>query len=55
MKVIVIGGGKVGAYIANLLLSSNCSVKVIENRSRVLAAKKGDSRRDYCLWKRNRS
>lgn len=37
MKVIVIGGGKVGAYIANLLLSSNCSVKVIENRSRVLA------------------
>lgn len=36
MKVIIVGGGKVGAYIANLLLSSNCSVKVIENREKVL-------------------
>lgn len=36
MKVIIIGGGKVGAYIANLLLNNNCSVKVIENRENVL-------------------
>lgn len=36
MKVIVIGGGKVGAYIAKLLLDNNCSVKVIENRKNVL-------------------
>ena len=31
MKVIIIGGGQVGAYIANLLLKNDCSVKVIEN------------------------
>lgn len=37
MKVIIIGGGKVGAYIANLLLNNNCSVKVIENRPEVYA------------------
>jgi len=36
MKVIIIGGGQVGAYIANLLLSNNYSVKVIENRDVVL-------------------
>lgn len=36
MKVIIIGGGKVGAYIAKLLLENNCSVKVIENRQNVL-------------------
>lgn len=35
MKVVVIGGGKVGAYITNLLLNNNCSVKVIENRKNV--------------------
>ena len=36
MKVIIIGGGQVGTYIANLLLGNNCSVKVIENRENVL-------------------
>lgn len=36
MNVIIIGGGKVGAYIANLLLNNNCSVKVIEHRENVL-------------------
>jgi trk system potassium uptake protein len=36
MKVIIVGGGKVGAYIAKLLLDNNCSVKVIENRENVL-------------------
>ena len=36
MKVIVIGGGQVGAYIADLLLKSDCLVKVIENRENVL-------------------
>lgn len=35
MKVIIIGGGQVGAYLANLLLNNNCSVKVIENRETV--------------------
>ena len=42
MKVIIIGGGKVGAYIANLLLSNKCSVKVIENRTNVLDKLKKD-------------
>lgn len=32
MNVIIIGGGKVGAYIAKMLLGNNCSVKLIENR-----------------------
>lgn len=32
MYVIVVGGGKVGAYLANLLLSSGERVKVIEER-----------------------
>ena len=36
MKVIIIGGGQVGAYIAKLLLNDNCSVKVIENREIVV-------------------
>lgn len=37
MKVIIIGGGNVGVYIAKLLLDNNCSVKMIENRKNVLA------------------
>lgn len=36
MNVIIIGGGYVGSYIANILLKSHCSVKVIENREKVL-------------------
>jgi len=35
MKVIIIGGGQVGAHIASLLLNNNCTVKVIENRENV--------------------
>lgn len=42
MKVIIIGGGQVGAYIAKLLLKNHCSVKVIENRSNVFAKIKQD-------------
>jgi len=33
MNVIIVGGGQVGTYIANILLKNNCSVKVIENRN----------------------
>jgi trk system potassium uptake protein TrkA len=36
MKVIIVGGGQVGAYIADLLLKNKFSVKVIENRENVL-------------------
>lgn len=35
MKVIIIGGGKVGVYIAKLLLGNNHSVKLIENRDSI--------------------
>ena len=36
MNVVIIGGGQVGAYIANLLLESKHHVMVIENREAVL-------------------
>lgn len=36
MKVIIIGGGQVGEYIADLLINNNCSVRVIENREAVV-------------------
>lgn len=42
MKVIIIGGGQTGAYIAKLLLSNNISVKVIENRGVVLEKLKNE-------------
>lgn len=42
MNVVIIGGGQVGAYIANLLLANNCTVKVIENRENVFAKLKND-------------
>jgi len=32
MKVLIIGGGQVGTYLANLLISNNCIVRIIENR-----------------------
>lgn len=35
MKVIIIGGGQVGAYLASLLLSNGHEIKVIENRENV--------------------
>jgi trk system potassium uptake protein TrkA len=37
MKVIIVGGGQMGAYIATLLLKNDCSVIVIENREAVFA------------------
>jgi trk system potassium uptake protein TrkA len=42
MKVIIIGGGQVGVYIANLLLGNKCTVKVIENREAVFEKLKKD-------------
>ena len=32
MKVMIIGGGKVGTYLANYLLSENHEVRLIESR-----------------------
>jgi trk system potassium uptake protein TrkA len=37
MKVIIVGGGKTGSYLAKLLLEGGHRVKVIENRASVLA------------------
>jgi trk system potassium uptake protein TrkA len=50
MKVIIIGGGKVGAYIAKLLLNSNCSVKLIENREIVLNKLRRDLPEDILVY-----
>lgn len=35
MNVVIVGGGFTGVYLAKLLLENHCSVKVIENRSKV--------------------
>lgn len=42
MNVIIVGGGQVGAYIANILLKNNCSVKVVESRDNVIEKLKKD-------------
>jgi trk system potassium uptake protein TrkA len=49
MKVIIVGGGKVGAYIANLLIKNNCAVKVIENRKHVLQKLRKDIPEDIII------
>ena len=36
MKIIIIGGGQVGCYIANLLIENGNSVIVIENKEKAL-------------------
>ena len=50
MKVIIIGGDKVGAYIANLLLSNNCTVKIIENREKVVEKLKKKFSEDVIVY-----
>ena len=42
MKIIIVGGGQIGGYIANLLLKNNHNVTVIENRERSLQALKNN-------------
>lgn len=37
MNVIIVGGGRVGEYIADILIKNNCSVKLIESRDVVFA------------------
>lgn len=36
MKIVIVGGGQIGTYIAGLLLENNHCVKVIENRSKAI-------------------
>jgi len=50
MKVIIIGGGQVGTYIANLLLNSNCLVTVIENRENVFEKLKTELPHDNLVY-----
>jgi len=42
MKVIIVGGGQVGAYIAQTLIRSNFDVKIIENRPHIVEKLKLD-------------
>jgi len=42
MKAIIVGGGQVGAYIANLLIKNNYTVRMIENRENVIAKLRRD-------------
>jgi trk system potassium uptake protein TrkA len=35
MNVIIVGGGKTGAYLASVLIKNGCSVKVLESRKAV--------------------
>jgi trk system potassium uptake protein TrkA len=36
MNVIIVGGGRVGEYIADILIKNSCSVKLIENRDFII-------------------
>lgn len=49
MKVVIIGGGQVGAYIAALILKGNNTVKVIENRDHVLEKLKRELPQDVVI------
>ena len=42
MKVIIIGGGQTGAYIAGILLANKCEVTVVENRENIYQKLKRD-------------
>lgn len=37
MKIIIIGGGQMGSYLASLLASNGHEIKIIENREKVFA------------------
>jgi trk system potassium uptake protein TrkA len=42
MNVIIVGGGRVGEYIADILIKNNCSVKLIENRDIIIGKLQGN-------------
>jgi trk system potassium uptake protein TrkA len=49
MNVIIVGGGKTGVYVANLLLANHCRVKVMESRRSVLDKLKDELPMDCIL------
>ena len=49
MKIIIVGGGQVGGYIASLLIENGNSVIVIENKERALQALKNNGIKEDCI------
>ena len=49
MKIIIVGGGQVGGYIASLLLKNNHQVTVIENKDRSLETLKKNGLNKDCI------
>ena len=49
MKIIIVGGGQVGSYIANLLVENQNSVVVIENKEKALQALKKSGLNKECI------
>ena len=49
MKIIIVGGGQVGSYIANLLVENQNSVVVIENKEKALQALKNSGLNKECI------
>lgn len=49
MKIIIVGGGQIGGYIADLLIKNDHSVTIIENRERALRALRNNGLSDDCI------
>ena len=49
MKIIIVGGGQVGGYIANLLIENGNSVIIIENKQRALQNLKKNGLQDQYI------
>lgn len=49
MKIIIVGGGQVGGYIADLLVKEHHSVTVIENRDKALQALRKNGLSEDCI------
>jgi trk system potassium uptake protein TrkA len=50
MFVMIIGGGKVGTYLANLLKSEGYAVKLIENRREEIDRLKAELSNEIAVW-----
>ncbi len=50
MKVIIVGGGQVGSYIASLLLTNGHEIKIIENRESVFKKLENEMPREVLLF-----
>ena len=36
MKIIIVGGGQVGSYLARLLITNGHSIKLVDHREKVI-------------------